>query len=109
MVRTDPDPTPLRVLDLTDELAFQGARLLVGIGADVVRTESGAGLGPAARAHWHAGKRWTTVRDAAQLDALAAGADVVLESGPVSGLRGLREDGSSRWPHAVHVVVTPFG
>ncbi|MGW1814963.1 CoA transferase [Streptomyces sp. NPDC002125] len=109
MVRTDPDQTPLRVLDLTDELAFQGARLLVGIGADVVRTESGASLGPAARAHWHAGKRWTTVRDAAELDALAAGADVVLESGPLAGLRGLREDGSSRWPHAVHVVVTPFG
>ena len=54
MVVTEPDATPLRVLDLTDELAFQGARLLVGLGAHVVRTDSGAGLGPAARAHWHA-------------------------------------------------------
>ncbi|MFZ3561602.1 CoA transferase [Streptomyces sp. BH055] len=108
-MRTDTDPTALRVLDLTDELAYQGARLLVGTGADVVRIEPGAGLDPAARAHWHAGKRWTPVRDAAELDALAAGADVVLESGPVARLRGLREDGSSRWPHAVHVVVTPFG
>ena len=39
---------PLRVLDLTDELAFQGARLLVGLGADVVRIEPMAGaMGPA--------------------------------------------------------------
>ncbi|MER6692175.1 CaiB/BaiF CoA-transferase family protein [Streptomyces minutiscleroticus] len=109
---TDTDPTALRVLDLTDALAFQGARLLVGIGADVVRTEPGTGLDPATRTHWHAGKRWTPVRDAAELDALAAGADVVLESGPVARLRGLRQDGAawiSRWPHAVHVVVTPFG
>ncbi|MGW2339283.1 CoA transferase [Streptomyces sp. NPDC001661] len=108
-MRTDTDPTALRVLDLTDELAYQGARLLVGTGADVVRIEPGSGLDPAARAHWHAGKRWAPVHDAAELDALAAGADVVLESGPVARLRGLREDGSSRWPHAVHVVVTPFG
>ncbi|CAL9660125.1 Formyl-CoA:oxalate CoA-transferase [Streptomyces sp. enrichment culture] len=109
MVGPDTDPAALRVLDLTDELAFQGARLLVGIGADVVRTEPGTGLGPAARAHWHAGKRWMPAEDRAALDALAAGADIVLESGPVARLRGLREDGSSRWPHAVHVVVTPFG
>ncbi|MGP3775787.1 CoA transferase [Streptomyces sp. SDT5-1] len=108
-MRTDTDPTALRVLDLTDELAYQGARLLVGTGADVVRIDAATGLGPAARAHWHAGKRWTSVRDAAELDALAAEADIVLESGPVARLRGLLEDGSSRWPHAVHVVVTPFG
>ncbi|MFJ3026563.1 CoA transferase [Streptomyces tendae] len=105
----DTDPAALRVLDLTDELAFQGARLLVGIGADVVRTEPGTDLDPAARAHWHAGKRWVPAADPAELDALAAAADVILESGPVARLRGLREDGSSRWPQAVHVVVTPFG
>lgn len=105
----DTDPAALRVLDLTDELAFQGARLLVGTGADVVRTEPGTGLGPAARTHWHAGKRWVPAEDPAELDELAAAADVILESGPVARLRGLREDGSSRWPHAVHVVVTPFG
>ncbi|MGC0386620.1 crotonobetainyl-CoA:carnitine CoA-transferase CaiB-like acyl-CoA transferase [Streptomyces sp. SAI-129] len=109
MVGPDTDRAALRVLDLTDELAFQGARLLVGIGADVVRTEPGTGLDPAARAHWHAGKRWVPADDPAELDALAAAADVILESGPVARLRGLREDGSSRWPHAVHVVVTPFG
>jgi crotonobetainyl-CoA:carnitine CoA-transferase CaiB-like acyl-CoA transferase len=100
---------PLRVLDLTDELAFMGARLLVGLGADVVRVDPGADLDPAARTHWHAGKRWTAVTGDAGLDALAAEADVVLESGPVSRLRGVPGDGGSRWPDAVHVVVTPFG
>jgi crotonobetainyl-CoA:carnitine CoA-transferase CaiB-like acyl-CoA transferase len=103
----------LRVLDLTDELAFQGARLLVGLGADVVRVEPGDALHPAARTHWHAGKRWARLPDgpsaADVLDALADGADVVLESGPLAELRGVREDGTSRWPHAVHIVVTPFG
>ncbi|MGX1669386.1 CoA transferase [Streptomyces sp. NPDC055400] len=103
------DPSPLRVLDLTDELAFQGARLLVGLGVDVVRIEPGADLDPAARTHWHAGKRWVPVRGESGLDALARGADIVLESGPVAQLRGVRDDGTSRWPHAVHVVVTPFG
>lgn len=105
----DSGPAPLRVLDLTDELAFQGARLLVGLGADVVRTEPGRDLDPAARVHWHAGKRWVPAPDDGSLDALAAEADIVLESGPAASLRGIRPDGRSRWPHAVHVVVTPFG
>jgi crotonobetainyl-CoA:carnitine CoA-transferase CaiB-like acyl-CoA transferase len=46
---------------------------------------------------------------AADPDQLAREADVILESGPVAKLRGLRADGTSRWPDAVHVVVTPFG
>lgn len=92
----------MRVLDLTDELARQGARLLVGLGADVVRVDDD--LDGPERVHWHAGKKL-----AADLDALAREADVVLESGPVAKLRGLHPDGTSRWPHAVHVVVTPFG
>ncbi|WP_461034708.1 CaiB/BaiF CoA-transferase family protein [Streptomyces mayteni] len=102
-------PFPFRVLDLTDELGFQGARSLVGLGADVLRVDPDPEAEPAARAHWHAGKRWTRVPDAADLDELAAGVDIVLESGPVATLRGVRADGTSRWPHAVHVVVTPFG
>jgi crotonobetainyl-CoA:carnitine CoA-transferase CaiB-like acyl-CoA transferase len=105
----DAGPAPLRVLDLTDELAFQGARLLVGLGADVVRVEPGRALDLAAQVHWHAGKRWVGVADDTALDLLAAGADIVLESGPVATLRGVRPDNGSRWPHAVHVVVTPFG
>lgn len=104
-----PTTPPPRVLDLTDGLAFQGARLLVGIGADVVRVDPSEGLDAAARIHWHAGKRRVRPTGERVLDDLAAGADVVLESGPFSALRGLRSDGTSRWPHAVHVVVTPFG
>ncbi|MER6530575.1 CoA transferase [Streptomyces sp. NPDC001508] len=104
------DPSPLRVLDLTDELAYQSARLLVGLGADVVRIEPGADLDPAAAVHWHAGKRWVEVSGEDGLDELARGADIILESGPAARLRGLRaDDSTSRWPHAVHVVVTPFG
>src|SRR5918999_993431 len=98
-----PGPTPappLRVLDLTDRLAHQGARLLVGIGADVVRVDPDEDLEPAERVHWHAGKRWVRLPDERVLDTLAAGADVVLESGPVAALRGVRADGTSRWPHA---------
>ena len=105
----DSGPAPLRVLDLTDELAFQGARLLVGLGADVLRVDPGQTGDLAARVHWHAGKRWVPVADDAELDDLAAGADIVLESGPAATLRGVRGNGVSRWPHAVHVVVTPFG
>ena len=105
----DTEPAPLRVLDLTDELAFQGARLLVGLGADVVRVDPGRTVDLAAQVHWHAGKRWVRIAGDVQLDALAAGADIVLESGPAATLRGVRGDDGSRWPHAVHVVVTPFG
>ncbi|MGW4489512.1 CoA transferase [Amycolatopsis sp. NPDC004368] len=100
---------PLRVLDLTDELAFQGPRLFVGMGAEVVRTDRGPWRGAAADLHWHAGKRWVRASDERELDELAAGADVVLESGPLHQLRGLKGGGTSRWPHAVHVVVSPFG
>jgi crotonobetainyl-CoA:carnitine CoA-transferase CaiB-like acyl-CoA transferase len=105
----DTGRAPLRVLDLTDQLAFQGARLLVGLGADVVRVEPGPDLDLAERVHWHAGKRWIPVANDAELDTLAAGADIVLESGPAATLRGVGGDGVSRWPQAVHVVVTPFG
>ncbi|GAA4809525.1 hypothetical protein GCM10023200_54160 [Actinomycetospora chlora] len=99
----------MRVLDLTDPLGAAGARALVGIGADVLRVDPGGDSGGddlAARTHWHAGKRRVPSGD---LDALAAEADVVLESGPVDTLRGIGPGGVSRWPDAVHVVVTPFG
>lgn len=123
--------TPIRVLDLTDPLGAAGARALVGIGADVLRVDPGPDDDLAARIHWHVGKRWVRLPGSARgrcvrgrgerrarvdglhgldgLDGLASQADVVLESGPVGELCGLAGDGTSRWPDAVHVVVTPFG
>ncbi|MFI7132135.1 CoA transferase [Nonomuraea sp. NPDC050153] len=105
----------MRVLDLTDDLAFNGARLLVGLGADVVRVERPRlpALSRAEALHWHAGKRVVSAPvSPGALDRLAGQADVVVESGPLAELRGVRTDSgavASRWPHAVHVVVTPFG
>jgi len=106
----------LRVLDLTDELAAQAVRLLVGIGADVlrVRPDTEEPPAPGDALHWYAGTR--TVRVApAQLEAVIAGlvtdTDVVLESGPVADLRtlDLRKTDPEAWDHVAHVVVTPFG
>lgn len=111
--------TPLRVLDLTDELALQAGRLFVGLGADVIRVETDA-AGPsqssrAERLHWHAGKRVLRAADDRELDAvldrLLPGADVVLESGPAGRLRtpARRVTAPDAWQHVVHVIVTPFG
>jgi crotonobetainyl-CoA:carnitine CoA-transferase CaiB-like acyl-CoA transferase len=108
--------TPLRVLDLTDDLALTAGRLLVGAGADVIRVESGprAPEPPAGRLHWHAGKRVVRVAPD-ELDTvvtrLLPDADVVLESGAVGSLRtiGLREADPAAWAHVAHVVVTPYG
>jgi crotonobetainyl-CoA:carnitine CoA-transferase CaiB-like acyl-CoA transferase len=104
----------LRVLDLTDPLAHQGARLLVGQGADVIRVQQAPpDPQPEAEAlHWHAGKRVCTtsaVEDVVRT--LLPGADVVLESGEVPRLRTLamRDADPSLWNDVVHVVVTPFG
>ncbi|MET0417997.1 MAG: CoA transferase, partial [Actinoplanes sp.] len=107
----------MRVLDLTDELGAAAIRSLIGLGADVVRVpsgpsgssgSSGSAGDRAAELHWYAGAR--LVADGpGVLDALAAGVDIVVESGPAAQLRGLTEDGASRWPDLVHVVVTPFG
>ncbi|MFB9764493.1 CoA transferase, partial [Nocardioides kongjuensis] len=108
---------PIRVLDLTDDLAFQAARLFVGMGADVLRVErpEAPPLRRSARLHWHAGKRVTSPTDDEQYDAqvarLVRDADVVVESGPVRRLRtpALREADPAAWQQVAHVVVTPFG
>ena len=110
-------PAPLRVIDLTDELAHQAARLLVGIGADVVRpvlSADGSPCDPAAL-HWHAGKRVVEAADDRELAhlvrRLAIGADVVLESGPLRTLRTptWRQEDPTVWSSLVQVIVTPFG
>jgi crotonobetainyl-CoA:carnitine CoA-transferase CaiB-like acyl-CoA transferase len=85
----------------------------------VERPDPGAVTTPASL-HWHAGKRFVPLGawgagggDGGEIiDRLAGRADVVLESGGRCQLKGVVDhDGvpRSRWGHAVHVVVTPFG
>jgi crotonobetainyl-CoA:carnitine CoA-transferase CaiB-like acyl-CoA transferase len=103
---------PLRVLDLTDDLALGAGRHFVGLGADVVRIGVMSALDGADGLHWYAGQRVLPDVDDEWLRRLAEAADVVLESGVPRALRGidLTVDGPrSRFPSAVHVVVTPFG
>lgn len=107
---------PLRVLDLTDRLGYQAARIFIGLGADVVRiaapeeSESTAAL-----LHWHAGKRILELPETDSNETtfadLVSRADVVLESGPVTRLRGLASRASHplAWTSAIHTVITPFG
>ncbi|GGG24834.1 CoA transferase [Rhodococcoides trifolii] len=108
------DPA-IRVLDLTDRLGYQAARVFVGLGADVVRVVLHDDSDSAAeRLHWHAGKKVLrqsgTVSDTTLIE-LVARADVVLESGPVPALRtlALRDSQPSLWTGIVHTVITPFG
>jgi len=87
----------LRVLDLTDERGIYGAKLLADLGADVVRPEPAEGdplrkrgphfeaAGPGATSLWYAffasNRRFFTLQDgpaAAQLEALAERADIIL-------------------------------
>jgi crotonobetainyl-CoA:carnitine CoA-transferase CaiB-like acyl-CoA transferase len=106
----------LRVLDLTDDLAGNAVRLLVGAGADVIRlrADTAAPPSPARALHWYAGTRTVTVPPA-DVDAVVArllpDADVALESGPAGELRtpALREADPAGWAHVAHVLVTPFG
>ncbi|WP_161965457.1 CaiB/BaiF CoA-transferase family protein [Rhodococcus sp. P1Y] len=105
----------IRVLDLTDRLGYQAARVFVGLGADVVRVALHENSDSAAdQLHWHAGKKVVrhsgSVSDATLIE-LITEADVVLESGPVPGLRtlALRDTHPSLWTGIVHTVITPFG
>jgi crotonobetainyl-CoA:carnitine CoA-transferase CaiB-like acyl-CoA transferase len=113
--------SPYRVLDLTDDRGALAGMILAGLGAEVINVEPPEGsrarrLGPFVgdepgpeRSLWHQaynrGKRSVTV-DAVDLAALAADADVVIDSGalPVD-LEALRAAN----PTLVTVSITPFG
>ena len=108
---------PLRVLDLTDESGVFATRILVGLGADVVRVERPGRVrelaGDIAFAHSNAGKHVVeTESDRGALIELARRADVLVESASsgVTSDRLLDRDEVARaCPALVHVVVTPFG
>ena len=116
---------PYRVLDLTDDRGHLGGMVLAALGADVIAVEPAAGSrarrvgpfaglpgdgGPGAErslVQWSydRGKRSVTV-DAVDLDALALGADVLIECGAVAvDLDALRAAN----PGLVTVTITPFG
>lgn len=106
--------TRIRVLDLTDDLAANASRMLVGIGAEVIRVEEAPRAPRPADLHWYAGTRTVTVAPEEYdevVTRLAAGADLVVESGQADDLRTLhlRETDPAVWASAVHVVVSPFG
>ncbi len=110
---------PYRVIDRCDERgAFAGA-LLAMLGAEVILAEPPEGLPLRRRAPfvgdvagpersllhvgYSRGKRSVVVADDAELDALLATADVLIETGlPTPGVR-------ERHPHLVHVSISGFG
>ncbi|WP_375688305.1 CoA transferase [Pseudooceanicola sp. LIPI14-2-Ac024] len=115
----------LRVLDLTDHRGVLAGRMLAMLGADVLQVEPVDGSSARRQGPFDADGRslyWAAYgtgrtslvldreADAERLMALAAQADVVLESGN-PGRDGFLDTAAllGRNPGAVHVIVTPFG
>jgi len=114
--------TPYRVLDLTDDRGAFAGFLLAQLGADVISVEPPGGhrtrhRGPWAGDHEHVdlalshwaysrGKRSVTVDEDREIEELAAGADVIIESGVFGiDLAALR----LRYPGLVTTSLSPFG
>ena len=102
----------IRVVDLAGEPAALTGRVLADLGADVVVVEPPTGHPLRDDVHtwaaWAAGKSSLVVDgpDDARLDALLAGADIVLDT---PGFPGAWAIDPGRAPRAVWVSVTPFG
>jgi crotonobetainyl-CoA:carnitine CoA-transferase CaiB-like acyl-CoA transferase len=114
--------SPYRVLDLCDDRGHLAGHILAQLGADVIAVEPPEGQrsrheGPFAGdredpdgslQHWafNRGKRSVVVHDPTELDALVAGADVLIECGALpidlDRLAALN-------PASVIVSITPFG
>ncbi len=111
----------LRVLDLADASGVFCGRLLVGLGAEVIRVEPPGGdpmrAVPLAFAHGNAGKRsvvldLATRRGCADLLRLVATADVLVETFPPGRLESLGLGYpalAAVRPGLVLVSITPFG
>jgi crotonobetainyl-CoA:carnitine CoA-transferase CaiB-like acyl-CoA transferase len=102
----------LRVIDLAGEPAAITGRVLADLGADVVLVEPPGGSPLRSQPNrfraWAAGKTSIEVTgaDDPALDALLAGADVVVDT---PGFPGVLMVDPGRAPQAVWVSVTPFG
>ena len=114
--------SPYRVLDLCDDRGHLAGHILAHLGADVIAVEPPGGQrsrheGPFAAdcadperslQHWafNRGKRSVVVSDADELDALVAGADVVVECGAMA----IDLDRAAALnPALVIVSIAPFG
>ncbi|MGR3569398.1 MAG: CoA transferase, partial [Pseudooceanicola nanhaiensis] len=114
----------LRVLDLTDHRGVLAGRMLALMGADVLQVEPPEGTSARRQgpfdgerslfwAAYGTGRRSLVLDRAAEADrlmALAAAADIILESGN-PGRDAFLDTGAllARNPGAVHAIVTPFG
>jgi crotonobetainyl-CoA:carnitine CoA-transferase CaiB-like acyl-CoA transferase len=109
----------IRVLDLAAGPGLFCTRLLVGLGADVIRVEPPGGdpmrADALAFAHWHAGKRTVeldleTAEGRAGLRRLCEAADVLVETLPRGALEDLELDPASLAARRrVHHAVRPDG
>ena len=98
-----------RVLDLTDERGQLAGLLLAQLGAEVIAVEPPSGTTSRANAHFHPaynrGKKSVRL-DNVDLAALAATADVVLDSGALGvDISALRRAN----PALITISITPFG
>lgn len=115
----------LRVLDLAGDDADAVGRLLADLGADVLKVEQPGGSPSRARlpslnghsltfALHNANKRSTVLdpsdaADRARFLGLAAGADIVVDSGQAIAYGASSAELADRYPHLVALSVTDFG